>query len=159
MNAAESGLTKAMAPALPKLDVPVLEAAIAAAKADGNVDAKVITKAEAKLAQAQKRLETTERGPLRAAAEKELKDQLAASSLDLSALKDAIEEAELQLVSSTLIGTAKAALAKQELDLALEGGVEDREKLAVALATAKAAGVEEEVLAMVEKRLSDDWSV
>ena len=109
-----------MAPALPKLDVQALQKALQVAKAAGNVDEKLISKAEAKLAQALKRLETTERGPLRTAAEKELKDQMAASPLDLRELKNAIEEAEEQKVNPELTSAAKAKAASAELDEALE---------------------------------------
>eukprot|EP00966_Prymnesium_polylepis_P278006 6423533-Prymnesium_polylepis.1 len=109
-----------MAPALPKLDVQVLQKALQAAKAAGNVDEKLIAKAEAKLAQALKRLETTERGPLRTAAEKELKDLMAASPPDLRELKNAIEEAEEQKVNPELTSAAKAKVASAELDNALQ---------------------------------------
>ena len=52
---AEDALAKAMAPALPRLDVPALQEALAAASLVPTVDPKVISRAEAKLEQALKR--------------------------------------------------------------------------------------------------------
>ena len=49
---AEEALAKAMAPALPRLDVGYLQKALTVAKSSSNVDAKVIAKPEAKLEQA-----------------------------------------------------------------------------------------------------------
>jgi len=48
-------LRRAMLPALPKLDMALLQKALTAAKEDGGVDQKLIRSAEGKLSQAQKR--------------------------------------------------------------------------------------------------------
>ncbi|KAL1525072.1 hypothetical protein AB1Y20_019945 [Prymnesium parvum] len=156
---AETALTKAMAPALPKLDVDALEDALRAAKATGKVDPKVIAKAEAKLEQARKRRDVIELGPKREAAEKALREIMATAPFDLNAMKNAITEAEEQKVSPGLLEAAKAKCAEQELTEAMERGVEERERLQKALDAAKAAGVNDSVIRGAERRLSAAWSV
>jgi len=167
MQKEESALSAAMAPALPKLDIPVLEKAIADAKAAGVIE-KVITKAEAKLAQAKKRAGVIAGAPAKEAAEKDLaaKSSGAIEALDMDELKWAIEAAEAEHVAAVTVDEAKAKLAKAEalaakekLEKAMELPDNEREALQAALADAKAKGVDGEALHKAERRLSDAWSV
>ena len=165
MQREETALNSAMAPALPKLDIPVLKKAIADAKAAGIAE-KVVTKAETKLQQALKRQGVIAGAPAREAAEKNLAAKIDAGDIGMEELKWAIEEAEEQSVSKEKVEAAKVKLAqveqaaaKTKLLEAMELPDNEREKLQAALTEAKDLGVDDEVMKGAERRLSEAWSV
>jgi len=95
-------LRRAMLPALPKLDVALLQKALTAAKEDGGVDQKLIRSAEGKLSQAQKR------------AAMPSGQQIEERDVALEELKAAIKKAEALHVDANLTSEAWAKLDRLE---------------------------------------------